>query len=82
MSYLYQFRLIVIIIVQFLMLITQASYKHGLNSNREGTKDEGTHSSSGNWSASSSTRTSVESDQQRPLVSPTSSYEQDSVPSE
>ncbi|KAK8399091.1 hypothetical protein O3P69_004272 [Scylla paramamosain] len=49
---------------------------------REGTKDECTRSSSGNWSASSSTRTSVESDQHRPLASPTSSYEQDSIPSE
>ncbi|XP_071550761.1 uncharacterized protein [Panulirus ornatus] len=49
---------------------------------REGTRDDGTHSSSGNWSASSSTRTSVESDQQRPIASPTSSLEQDSIPSE
>ncbi|KAK7068038.1 hypothetical protein SK128_023078 [Halocaridina rubra] len=49
---------------------------------REGTRDDGTHSSSGNWSASSSTRTSVESDHQRPVASPTSSLEQDSIISE
>ncbi|XP_045614162.2 actin remodeling regulator NHS isoform X1 [Procambarus clarkii] len=49
---------------------------------REGTRDDGTHSSSGNWSASSSTRTSVEFDQQRPAASPTSSLEQDSILSE
>ncbi|KAK8746633.1 hypothetical protein OTU49_017114 [Cherax quadricarinatus] len=49
---------------------------------RESTRDDGTHSSSGNWSASSSTRTSVESDQQRPVASPTSSLEQDSILSE
>ncbi|KAK4317901.1 hypothetical protein Pmani_011059 [Petrolisthes manimaculis] len=55
---------------------------------REGKRDEGTHSSSGNWSASSSTRNSVDSDphhhqhQRAAAASPTSSIEQDSLPSE
>lgn len=51
-------------------------------SSRAGTRDDATHSSSGNWSASSSTRTSVESDHHRPIASPTSSLEQDSIQSE
>ncbi|KAG7157960.1 hypothetical protein Hamer_G014825 [Homarus americanus] len=56
--------------------------RHMAKETHLGTRDEGTHSSSGNWSASSSTRTSVESDHHRPIASPTSSLEQDSILSE